>query len=57
MSSHVAKRTDSKSEPPLAQRLRSEVERAIQRNLKGFEYLGSPAPAVGTCAYTPSTQR
>jgi polyhydroxyalkanoate synthase len=43
---------DRKPEPPLAERLRSEVERAVQRNLKGFEYLGSPAPAVGT---TPKT--
>jgi len=30
-----------------AQRIQSEVERAIQRNIKGLEYLASPAPAVG----------
>jgi len=35
-----------------AARLRSEVERAIQRSLKGLELLGSPAPAVGL---TPKT--
>ncbi|HSV47829.1 MAG TPA: alpha/beta fold hydrolase [Ramlibacter sp.] len=28
-------------------RLRQEVERVIQRGLKGLEYLGSPAPQVG----------
>ena len=39
-------------DPTLGQRLRAEVERTIQRNLKGFEYLGSPAPAVGM---TPKT--
>jgi len=32
----------------LAKRLRTEVDRAIQRSFKGLEYLGSPAPAVGT---------
>ncbi|MGJ7509813.1 alpha/beta fold hydrolase [Variovorax sp. GT1P44] len=32
----------------LTQRLRTEVDRAIQRSFKGLEYLGSPAPAVGT---------
>jgi len=36
----------------LVDRLQSEVERTIQRNLKGFEYIGSPAPDVGT---TPKT--
>ena len=35
-----------------AQRLRSEVDRLLQRGLKGIEYLGSPAPVVGT---TPKT--
>ena len=36
----------------VALRLRSEVERAIQRSFKGLEYLSSPAPAIGT---TPRT--
>ena len=36
----------------VAQRLRSEVDRLLQRGLKGIEYLGSPAPVVGT---TPKT--
>lgn len=35
-----------------AQRLRTEVDRLLQRGLKGIEYLGSPAPVVGT---TPKT--
>jgi polyhydroxyalkanoate synthase subunit PhaC len=39
-------------EQSLIERLRSEVERAIQRNLKGFEFLGSQAPPVGP---TPKT--
>jgi polyhydroxyalkanoate synthase subunit PhaC len=29
-------------------RIQSEVQRAIQRSIKGVEYLGSPAPAVGS---------
>ncbi|MDE2365091.1 MAG: alpha/beta fold hydrolase [Hyphomicrobiales bacterium] len=33
--------------PNVAERLRLEVERAIQRGVKGVEYLGSGAPAVG----------
>lgn len=37
---------------PLADRFRVEIDRAIQRNLKGLGYLGSPAPAVGV---TPKT--
>jgi len=36
----------------LPERLRTEVERAIQRNLKGFQFLGSQAPPVGL---TPKT--
>ncbi|MEA2688145.1 MAG: poly[(R)-3-hydroxyalkanoate] polymerase subunit PhaC [Candidatus Eremiobacteraeota bacterium] len=32
---------------PAAERIQSEVQRAIQRSVKGLEYLGSPAPAVG----------
>ncbi len=39
-------------ESSLVQRLRSEVERTIQRGLKGLDHLGSPAPAVGI---TPKT--
>jgi polyhydroxyalkanoate synthase len=31
----------------LAERVRLEVERTIQRSLKGLEYFGSPAPVVG----------
>jgi polyhydroxyalkanoate synthase len=34
-------------EQTLAQRIHNEVDRAIQRNIKGLEYLASPAPAVG----------
>jgi polyhydroxyalkanoate synthase len=37
---------------PVAQRLRSEVDRLLQRGLKGIEYLGSPVPVVGA---TPKT--
>ena len=40
------------SETSIADRMRVEIDRAIQRNLKGFGYLGSPDPAVGT---TPKT--
>ena len=32
---------------PTAERIQNEVQRAIQRSVKGLEYLGSPAPAVG----------
>ena len=39
-------------DPTLAQRLRMEVDQLIQRSLKGLDYLGSPAPAIGT---TPRT--
>lgn len=46
--SAAAKRED----PSLVERLRSEVERAIQRNLKGLEYLGTEPPPVGTMAKT-----
>ncbi|HMO46422.1 MAG TPA: alpha/beta fold hydrolase [Rubrivivax sp.] len=34
-------------DPTLAARVRVEVERLIQRGLKGLDYLGSPAPAAG----------
>ena len=37
---------------PVTQRLRTEVDRLLQRGLKGIDYLGSPAPVVGT---TPKT--
>jgi polyhydroxyalkanoate synthase subunit PhaC len=36
----------------LSERLQLEVQRAIERNFKGLEVLGAPAPAVGT---TPKT--
>ena len=39
--------------PFTAERLSLEVDRAIQRSLKGMEYLGSPAPEVGA---SPKTQ-
>jgi polyhydroxyalkanoate synthase len=35
------------AEQGVAQRIQDEVQRAIQRSIKGLEYLGSPAPAVG----------
>ncbi|MDE2398926.1 MAG: alpha/beta fold hydrolase [Burkholderiales bacterium] len=44
--------TPTAAEPTMARRLRLEVDRMIQRSLKGLEYLGSPAPAIGT---TPRT--
>ncbi|GHE80344.1 poly-beta-hydroxybutyrate polymerase [Camelimonas fluminis] len=42
----------AQAETSFADRMRVEIDRAIQRNLKGFGYLGSPAPAVGQ---TPKT--
>ncbi|MBV9889725.1 MAG: alpha/beta fold hydrolase [Rhizobacter sp.] len=39
-------------EPALTERLRLEVERAVQRSLKGVELLGAPPPSVGR---TPKT--
>jgi polyhydroxyalkanoate synthase len=44
----MAKPPTTTEDASLAQRLRTEVDRAIQRSFKGLEYLGSPAPAVGT---------
>lgn len=38
--------------PGLAERLREEIDRTIQRSLKGLEYISSPAPIVGI---TPKT--
>ena len=32
---------------PVADRVQAEIDRAIQRNIKGLEFLRSPAPAVG----------
>ena len=46
----MAQVADPKASTP--QRLRTEVDRLLQRGLKGLEYLGSPAPVVGT---TPKT--
>lgn len=53
----MATRTDTKAsapapEPGLSERLRLEVERAVQRGLKGIELLGAPPPTVGR---TPKT--
>jgi polyhydroxyalkanoate synthase len=39
-------------EPALAERLRLEVERAVQRSLKGVELFGAPPPTVGRTAKT-----
>ena len=43
---------DGAADPALTERLRLEVERAIQRSLKGIELLGAPPPSVGK---TPKT--
>lgn len=50
-----AKRADkpaAREDPGLTERLRLEVERAVQRGLKGIELLGAQPPAVGR---TPKT--
>jgi polyhydroxyalkanoate synthase subunit PhaC len=39
--------TAPSAEIPIESRVRAEVERAIQRNIKGLEYLSSGAPAMG----------
>jgi len=39
-------------EPGLSERLRLEVERAVQRSLKGVELFGAPPPTVGRTAKT-----
>lgn len=44
--------TPSAADPLLTERLRQEVERAVQRGLRGIELLGAPPPAVGR---TPKT--
>src|SRR4051795_7646192 len=44
--------TKERADPALAERLRLEVERAVQRSLKGLELLGAPPPSVGR---TPKT--
>ena len=46
----MAQATAESKPAPVAQRLRTEVDRLMQRGLKGIEYLGSPAPVVGTDA-------
>ena len=43
----TATKNDKRDEPALAERLRLEVERAVQRSLKGIELLGQPPPSVG----------
>ena len=45
-------RNHKPADPKLSDRLRSEVDRMIQRSLKGLEYLGSQAPAAGTMPKT-----
>ena len=46
------RRPKGRADPALTERLRLEVERAIQRSLKGIELLGAPPPSVGR---TPKT--
>jgi polyhydroxyalkanoate synthase len=36
-----------KLQSSIAEQVQSEIERAIRRNIKGLEYVASPAPAVG----------
>jgi polyhydroxyalkanoate synthase len=48
----AARTTERPADPGLAERLRLEVERAVQRSLKGIELLGAPPPTVGR---TPKT--
>jgi polyhydroxyalkanoate synthase len=48
----TATKKQRRDEPALAERLRLEVERAVQRGLKGIELLGQPPPSVGR---TPKT--
>lgn len=43
----MAEQSTSFAGSALAQRLRQEVDRAVQRSLRGVEYLGSPEPLVG----------
>ncbi len=38
---------DKSAEAAVAERIRREVERTIQRNIKGVEYLAAPAPTLG----------
>ena len=37
-----------RAEPSVAERINQEVQRAIQRNIKGVEYFASSGPALGT---------
>ncbi len=48
----AAKPAGKAADPALTERLRLEVERAVQRGLKGIELLGAPPPTVGR---TPKT--
>jgi len=48
----TATATKKSADPALTERLRLEVERAVQRSLKGLELLGAPPPSVGR---TPKT--
>ena len=38
------------SEPSVEQRVRTEIERTIQRSIKGLEYISTGDPAVGLTA-------
>src|SRR5262249_45601999 len=40
--------TAQKAEPSVQERIQLEVNRAIQRSIKGVEYIASAAPVVGT---------
>ena len=50
--STTAKRAEKAPDPALTERLRLEVERAVQRSFKAVELMGAPPPAVGR---TPKT--
>ena len=50
--STTAKRAEKAPDPALTERLRLEVERALQRSMKAIELLGAPPPTVGR---TPKT--
>lgn len=50
---HTAQGKPQADDADIATRIRTEIERTIQRNLNGLAYIGTPAPAVGA---TPRTQ-
>lgn len=45
------------AETPIVSRLQAEVERAVQRNIKGWDYLTSPGRAGGVCEKTTVIKR